>query len=481
MYKDAWEEEQERAEAETDIPWDREEDLAWAEANYLWGRDQGAGEHQGEAGLDVLPSGTSPAGYERSEDGSTPSTKVETDFPWPQQDEITTYALGRVPERTYVSKSFPLARSGSKDVGQPARFVYKVFDPQAETAAVFDGTEWVLRTTPKGRYQFKLLIAREAGMVKQLWIERVPSPGSGGSVKVLLNMQRQEVERLFALIQDLHLIPIEGTRSVRVDDQLLKDLFASPEALGTVYKRDPERFRTMIAQDASAQDLLAMAQRRTQIERFRRLLEDADFFDREVQLTARHREEDVWQALFEANPWMLGVTLTGQLLTCWNKDRLEQMLAGASIRGVGKRADAVLRTSGRIRSMVFAEIKTHRADLLASAEYRSGCWAPSRKLTQGIAQAQGTVHLAVADIGERLQDRSIGGGDVPGEFTYLLRPRSFLIIGRLTELLGNEGGHHLERIRSFELYRRHLVEPEVITFDELLARAEWLLTTAESK
>ncbi len=33
--------------------------------------------------------------------------------------------------------------------------------------------------------------------------------------------------------------------------------------------------------------------------------------------------------------------------------------------------------------------------------------------------------------------------------------------------------------RSFELYRRNLYEPEVITFDELLARAEWHVEVAE--
>ena len=34
-------------------------------------------------------------------------------------------------------------------------------------------------------------------------------------------------------------------------------------------------------------------------------------------------------------------------------------------------------------------------------------------------------------------------------------------------------GVHRPKYESFELYRRNLYEPEVITFDELLARAEW--------
>jgi hypothetical protein len=37
------------------------------------------------------------------------------------------------------------------------------------------------------------------------------------------------------------------------------------------------------------------------------------------------------------------------------------------------------------------------------------------------------------------------------------------------------------RFSSFELYRRNLYEPEVLTFDELLARAEWHVALAEGE
>jgi hypothetical protein len=63
--------------------------------------------------------------------------------------------------------------------------------------------------------------------------------------------------------------------------------------------------------------------------------------------------------------------------------------------------------------------------------------------------------------------------------TYLLRPRSFLILGDLSQLQGAGGGVHRARFSSFELYRRNLYEPEILTFDELLARAEWHIALAE--
>src|SRR5699024_9936549 len=57
--------------------------------------------------------------------------------------------------------------------------------------------------------------------------------------------------------------------------------------------------------------------------------------------------------------------------------------------------------------------------------------------------------------------------------TFIVRPRSYLIVGSLDQFVGSEGGLHHDKFRSFELHRRNLYEPEVLTFDEVLARAEW--------
>lgn len=403
--------------------------------------------------------------FERADESS------ETD------DDETMYAQGRLPGRTYVSRSFPLKRTNSTDDGNPARFIYKVFDPSEETEVEVDGEEWVVSETPAGRYQVKLLVARESGNVKELWVQRVPAPGSGGQVANRFNLKQPEAGRLIELLRNLGAVPIEGDTGVRVDDQLLADIFANPDSVAAMYTADRDRFRELIASDSSARDVIALAGRRTAVERFRRLIEDDDYFDSAVREIGSGSAERVWQKLFEDHPWMLGATLASQVLTGWDSTKLEQAVTGPAISGVGKRSDALLRTTGRIRSMVFAEIKTHRTNLLLD-EYRSGCWAPSKELSGGVAQVQGTVHRAVTAIGERIASQAIDGGEIPGDFTYLIRPRSILIIGRLSELTGVDGGDHVDKIRSFELFRRQLIEPEIVTFDELLARSEWVVEAA---
>jgi hypothetical protein len=53
-----------------------------------------------------------------------------------------------------------------------------------------------------------------------------------------------------------------------------------------------------------------------------------------------------------------------------------------------------------------------------------------------------------------------------GEQIFTYQPRSFLIVGSLDEFIGAEGIRK-DRYRSFELFRRNTLKPEIVTFDEL--------------
>jgi hypothetical protein len=401
-----------------------------------------------------------------------------SDEPQPNYAE---YALGRRVDRTYLSASFRLRLPTSRDFGAWARYITKVFDEPSNvveraSASDLDWTEQVVYETPGRRRQVKLQVAREAGRIRQIEIEQVRLVNGVPELQQVLRLDREGAHRLIEMIGALQHIPVEGGQTgVRIDDETLRDFFADPEAMGRLYARDPRRIRELIEGDATAEDVVAIANRRRVVERFRTLLTDENEFS-SAQAEQGDGAEKVWQRFLEENPWILGVTLAGQLLTSWDPERLEQIVAGASVSGTGKRVDALLQTSGRIRSLVFAEIKHHQTPLLGS-EYRSGCWAPSGQLSGAISQAQQTVDIAVRAIGDQLRDKDEAGAET-GEAVHVVRPRSFVIAGRLDEMRG-ESGVHTAKFRSFELFRRNLYEPEVITFDELLARAEWHTDLAE--
>jgi hypothetical protein len=352
-----------------------------------------------------------------------------------------------------------------------------VFDSLRESRVAYIGAEWVIAESKEGhRYQVKLLAGRDSGNVKDVWFQRVFDDPSVGT-ETMLHLQGANARRFVELLQNLAFVSVApGVKASPIDEDVLREVLARPETLVDLYNSNPNELRAIIVDDRSARDVVALAHRKAQVGEFRRLLDDDAYFDEKAKTNG---PEAVWRNFFEANPWIFGVSLAGQLVTAWDAEKLEQVVVGSSIAGAGKRTDALLRTAGRVRSMIFLENKHHRTKLL-DKEYRTGCWTPHREVVGGVVQLQGTVQRAMYELKERFTSKDSDGADIPGDVTYLLRPRSYLVVGRLDEFLSEAGGHHQDKIKSFELYRRHLDEPEIITFDELYARAEWLIEVASS-
>jgi hypothetical protein len=369
--------------------------------------------------------------------------------------------------------------SFGRDAGQRARYIHKVFDEEATPDD--ENWEWekhVVSRTPGGRKQLELNVARAEGVVRKIRIQKVPTSGDLTKLEHILELDREQSTRLIDLIKALDSIPVEGDRTVFVDDQLLRDFFSDPDAMGRAYAQNPERFRALIQSDASASDVIALQRRRDVVNTMRTWLEDEDAFD--AAKVEAGGPEHAWQQLLEVNPWILGIGLGGQLLTSWDRSKLEQLVVGADIQTVGKRVDALMRTNGIVRTMAFAEIKHHRTNLLANRPYRPGTWGPSPELAGAVVQVQQTVRMALRDLGEYIEDKAEDGSRA-GTGTFLVRPRSYLIVGCLSQLLGTAGGPIDDKVHSLELFRRNLHEPEIITFDELLARAEWHVKVAEGQ
>ena len=137
-----------------------------------------------------------------------------------------------------------------------------------------------------------------------------------------------------------------------------------------------------------------------------------------------------------------------------------------------------MKTRGIISNLCFIEIKTHETKLLESKPYRSGCWAPSKELAGAVAQVQGTVASAVESLSSEINITDENGNPT-GEEVFNYQPKSFLVIGSLSEFTG-EHGVNREKLRSFELYRRNTSNPEIITFDELYERAKFIVHYNES-
>ena len=118
--------------------------------------------------------------------------------------------------------------------------------------------------------------------------------------------------------------------------------------------------RTYLGGKVTEEDVQMLVDRRATLEDFRRLLDEPDYFAARKGELGVHGDEAVWQAFFEANPWIFGYGLT--LVACqkYDEKKLERMTTGANVfTGGGKQSDAVMRTMGFVQSLLFGEIKKH--------------------------------------------------------------------------------------------------------------------------
>ena len=396
-----------------------------------------------------------------------PSPQTEADF-------ATLRNLGR----TTIGKSFPLQFGSRSDIGAPTRTVWQIISEDADRAPTGGGDEEevAVHQSPTGRVQVKARVVRNRGRVIELRFEKVTGRANhDAKLESLLNLDEEAAGRLIELCYALKGIDPTGEETLKLDDDVLAAVMADPKALTAAYDRDPDGFAQMIRSDVTATDVIAIAARKEAVKRFETLMDDPEEFERAREGGGK---EAVWQRFFEENPWLLGVGLSGHLFTSWDENKLERVVGGATVADVGKRVDALLTTSGAVRSLVLAEIKLHDDPLLEKDPYRSGCWAPSREVSGGVAQAHITADRARDDLGSWLSARDDDGYGT-GEQVYAGAPRSYVIIGRLSSLMRDDQLHP-DKVRSFELYRRHLSYPEVLTYDEVLARARWSLSLLES-
>jgi len=387
-------------------------------------------------------------------------------------EEDGIYVANKVPGRIYGSSAFPaktLVKDGESltEVVRRLRYLDRVFPDIEGDALALVKQEVVIRTTPTGKRQIKLLLVEDPRRIKSIHIQSFDmSDGKDNpSRNAHFVLVGKEIDDLIELAM------LAGNAEFRAEDKFrigidqLSRFTLSKDAAKQLIGKNEQLLEDILTSEVTERDLVTVAYRRQQLDQFERLLSDDTFFDE--QASQVRGPEEVWQRFFEANHWIFGGSLFFNAAGAIDEGKL------ASVAGPGKRADGLLSTRGRVGALCFAEIKTHRTKLLQKNQYRPGVWGPSSDLTDAVAQSQRTVHLAEANIREALRVVDDEGNPL-GKDAYLIRPRSVLVCGDLQEFV-TEHGVNRERFACFELFRRHLQGPEVVTFDELLERARLLV------
>lgn len=168
-----------------------------------------------------------------------------------------------------------------------------------------------------------------------------------------------------------------------------------------------------------------------------------------------------WQDFFDRNHWIFGYGLNYVVI---RPVVAQPNYGGAAITGAGaQHGDFLGASEAALKFTVLVEIKKPNTLLLKRSAYRTGAWPPSDELAGGISQVQENCRRWDA---EARSDQNRDLLEDSGIFT--IQPQGILVVGHLEQLVGRD------QRTSFQLLRRNLVNPQILTFDELYERAKFI-------
>ncbi len=397
------------------------------------------------------------------------------------------YFINKRTDRVYLSKSldakFPIKNEKGEieELIRPFRIVSKIIENSETHKFIKDGKQVSLRITSSGRQEIKAKFYEDTRGISTLQIQKYTTE-TGVPHNTYFTFQGNEIFTLFNFIRNIALLPTSDKSSAKFDDKILEEIILSKEQAIQLIRKHPELIDEIIKNQITKDEIVNFGYRKEQLKKFKKLLVDKNFFTENVNELGKNKgKEAVWQDFFEKNTWIFGYGLNYIFNSPLDDKKLEQVVAGYNFNSSGKRIDALLKTRGIINSFCFGEIKTHEADLLKQIKdpYRGESWAISDELAGAIAQTQKSVQKSITGLDTKIELKE-KSGNLTGEQVFLYQPKSFVIIGNLSEFT-TENGVNEDKFSSFELFRQNQLNPEIITFDELYERAKYIVKTGEDE
>lgn len=185
------------------------------------------------------------------------------------------------------------------------------------------------------------------------------------------------------------------------------------------------------------------------------------------KLESKTEDESFWQNLFKENSWIFGYGLEYKFL---NITTDQPIYTGANYNGSGdQRGDYLLNSEAEIKFTVLVEIKKPDTNLISKNPYRNGVWKLESELLWAVSQLQINCNSWFREGSKSDFARDV----LEKDNIYSYQPKGILIIGN-TKQLDNR-----EKRNTFEAFRRNLFNPEIITFDELYERADFIVNHLE--
>lgn len=338
----------------------------------------------------------------------------------------------------------------------------------------------------KGRYfsvvhqdsnGFEIQLASRT-MMKVLYIKEKDDIVSFEITKLINGLEKQKVSlnnfnfaQLKAFLSFISEIDLKGITEKRLklvdDDELDTDTIKTVKTLLSK-KGGAELIETLINEGIiSSKDIVNTSFRKRGLQIFKDLLNKESYWKiyAEENELKNNSEEKTWQYFFKKNEWILGYGLDYRYQKILQR---EAHISDAELDGSNTVIGDYL--LGDKFFTTFIELKKPTTPIFSKKINRSNSWKLSNDLIESVSQI--LEHKASGLI--RLDKEQFINGEPLKQKAY--DSKVILIIGNWQELGKSKISLEKEiKKKTFELFRRDSRNIEILTFDELFERAQFIL------
>jgi len=119
----------------------------------------------------------------------------------------------------------------------------------------------------------------------------------------------EEIGKLVEFLNHVQSMPLKTAGSIVIPDEALRRMVLSNVQARLVFQDNQDLFAEVLRSEVTKQDIVAVGYRKKQLQVFKRLLEDDEYFE-SVRVQKQCTAEGLWQQYFEKNPWVFGYGLS---------------------------------------------------------------------------------------------------------------------------------------------------------------------------
>lgn len=364
------------------------------------------------------------------------------------------------PDTIFVSKLVEFENPVTKEK-KTQRAIRKVFGEEETSEIVKVKGEFILRSSRTGRDQIKIIVYENDNSKMGFVIQKFRGDTGTPYKESSFSFYNNEFNELLEFLTLVRFIDLSNLNNFKLSLSELKQkvlVDRDEKELVKAFKTFKGENRLKLLEQIrdeklTKEDLDILSGRKSGFETFRKQL-----------YSNKNWTEPQWQSFFESNTWIFGYGLDYRFLTILQR---EAAVSNSDIDGKNTVESDFL--MGSTDFTVLVELKRPDTPLFENSQNRSRSWKLSKHLVDAVSQI--LAQKASWEIEATIPSYN-SQGDLINQKTC--DPKCILIIGNKNQFSGSQRDQDI-KYRTFELFRRDSRNIEILTYDELYERANFIV------